>query len=392
MHTPGHSGGSGRYRHLRWIELVTALKVVLPEMCEEFVERVQQIPGYADQAVSLQDLRQTAGDSIGLIIDALSGPQHYPGMLRFGHDLGTRRARQGLAADSLMSAVRLDFPVIWSALLRVSRPEDATLLAARAEEVWRVVDDYAEATRSSYVETRIAMAQEQAGVRQEFIAALFGAQGRLGETRERFATAFDVPADAPYVVVAATGREVAGLRAIANVTGVEHRVFLHEAENRTYLFWPDPGSVTSVPAVGVDLMARLDAVSCGVARTDEGLAGLAAAARIASALAELAAARGKGPATVDGDWPRLARMRMDATGVELGALLDDRLAGLRPDEVERLRETVACFLGNGSVSATATALYCHRNTIVNRLRRFREITGIDLAVPAQAARVVVAWS
>jgi DNA-binding PucR family transcriptional regulator len=83
---------------------------------------------------------------------------------------------------------------------------------------------------------------------------------------------------------------------------------------------------------------------------------------------------------------------MDSIGVDLRAELDTQMLDARADEVERLRETVVCFLGNGSVRATADELYCHRNTILNRLRRFREITGVDLTIPVQAARAVVAWA
>jgi DNA-binding PucR family transcriptional regulator len=50
------------------------------------------------------------------------------------------------------------------------------------------------------------------------------------------------------------------------------------------------------------------------------------------------------------------------------------------------------FLHTGNITTTAQELFCHRNTILNRLNRFQELTGIDLAVPAQAARLVVAWA
>jgi sugar diacid utilization regulator len=119
---------------------------------------------------------------------------------------------------------------------------------------------------------------------------------------------------------------------------------------------------------------------------------LAAAGRIAAALSDLATPEDREPITVQRHWIRLARARMDALGVQLGAGLNAQLSAARPDELERLRETVSTFLANGSVSATADQLYCHRNTILNRMRRFKELTGIDLMVPVQAARAVVAWA
>ena len=54
-------------------------------------------------------------------------------------------------------------------------------------------------------------------------------------------------------------------------------------------------------------------------------------------------------------------------------------------------EAVQTYLSTGSIAESAARLYCHRNTLMNRLRRFTELTGIDPTVPAQAARLVVAW-
>ena len=55
-----------------------------------------------------------------------------------------------------------------------------------------------------------------------------------------------------------------------------------------------------------------------------------------------------------------------------------------------LLEAVQVFAGNGSVTDTAAALYCHRKTVLNRLRRFAQLTGLDPAVPRQAALIQLA--
>ncbi|MGO3280856.1 MAG: helix-turn-helix domain-containing protein, partial [Brevibacterium aurantiacum] len=40
----------------------------------------------------------------------------------------------------------------------------------------------------------------------------------------------------------------------------------------------------------------------------------------------------------------------------------------------------------------AAELFCHRNTVANRLRRFADLTGVDPMIPAEAARLVVGWA
>ncbi|WP_139005264.1 helix-turn-helix domain-containing protein [Arthrobacter crystallopoietes] len=372
----------------RWVQLVGGLKDKLPKMQETFVERVRAIPEYSGHAVSGQDLQSAAAKAIELTLDAMAGKEHYPRLLEFATDLGNRRARQGLPAEALISAVRMDFPIIWATLLEISNNDDAALLVNRAEEVWRVVDDYATATHSSYLAARVSMAQEEAGVRQEFISALFSAQGRLPETRDRFAKAFNLKPDVPYAIAAAKGQPAADLRKVASTPNRSQSMFLHQAEEYTYLFWPEPRGGGSPASLG----AGISAIPCGLATADAGLVDLAAAGRIAAALSDLATPDDQAPITVERHWIRLARARMDSLGVQLGAGLDGQLSAARPDELERLRETVSTFLANGSVSATADLLYCHRNTILNRMRRFKELTGIDLMVPVQAARAVIAWA
>ncbi|WP_051441783.1 helix-turn-helix domain-containing protein [Arthrobacter sp. H14] len=359
-------------------------------MQEDFAERVVSISEYSRSAVSDDDLRSTAAASIELILRALASDDERSPLLEFATDLGDKRAHQGLPAEALVSAVRLNFPIIWTTLLSVSSPADAALLIHKAEEVWRVVDDYAAATHSSYLAARVNMAQEEAGVRQEFISALFSSQGRLPETRERFAKAFGVDASSPFGIAVVQERASATLRQLAARPNQSSRLFLHQMEDVTYAFWPTPYAIHSYDAP--PLPPGLETIPCGVATSFEGLVGLAAAGRIAAALSELHSKGDGGPLAVTAGWTRLAHARLQSIGVDLAGNLDQQLsAHCRNDEIERLRETVLCYSATGNVNETAAQLYCHRNTILNRLRRFKQVTGIDVVVPGQAARAVVAW-
>jgi len=63
------------------------------------------------------------------------------------------------------------------------------------------------------------------------------------------------------------------------------------------------------------------------------------------------------------------------------------LAPLGPDLEATLRHYVASGL---SLSATASELHMHKNTIIYRLRRIEEVAGIDLHDPRDVTRVVLA--
>ena len=90
-------------------------------------------------------------------------------------------------------------------------------------------------------------------------------------------------------------------------------------------------------------------------------------------------------------WPRLARDALRDEGLDIRARVDQPLQRLRAPDRRTLVTTVLGYLELGSVSAVAEREFCHRNTVLNRLRRFEELTGLDVTVPDDAAIVVLAW-
>jgi hypothetical protein len=75
----------------------------------------------------------------------------------------------------------------------------------------------------------------------------------------------------------------------------------------------------------------------------------------------------------------------------LADTLSEALGQAREPERARLLETVRAYLdGDGSPTETAHTLYRHRNTVLNHLRRFEELTGLDLSHPSDTATAVLA--
>ncbi|MGO2534516.1 helix-turn-helix domain-containing protein, partial [Arthrobacter rhombi] len=131
---------------------------------------------------------------------------------------------------------------------------------------------------------------------------------------------------------------------------------------------------------------------CGLVEEVQGVGALHDASTLALELAHLATAQDEGALSLDTAWGRLARARLGSEGIGLATDVERTLSECGPSERERLVETARAYLETGSVSASAQLLFCHRNTLMNRMRRFASLTGIDLSIPAQAARLVVAWA
>jgi hypothetical protein len=394
FHSPGDSS--------RWAELVELLHGRLDVLAETFRARVRDIPEYAEKQVGTEDLDETARETFRRLVDGLRGQelrqQAAPGpamesLLEFAADLGAKRARAGIPPEALISAVRLDFSIIWEGLLQIADAEDAALLASRVDRVWRVVDQFATRTHTSYLTERVRMAQEESSIRREFIARLFNQTSPTAETVSQVAAALGMDPATRLGLVAASGDAAVSLRKAATGLGAGQqargRFFVHEFGGNTYAFWSLPphrdGARHTVPAA-------LSDIPCGYVPGVAGLRALPAAARTAGSLAALLQPSDAGPLSAETAWPRLARQQMLDAGLDLVADLESGLSACRGGERDRLVETVRNYLETGSITTTAKQLFCHRNTILNRISRFQELTGVDLAVPAQAARLVVAWA
>lgn len=382
----------------RWNQLLDGLGV--ERLTDEFLSRVLRLPHYEDAPLPSAELRRTGEQSFEALIRSLrstdpSGAPADPDELRdiklgIATDVGVSRARADIPVDALMTAIRLDFSVLWDALTALSEPDDAPLLVARANSVWHVVDAYASQTQGAYMAERQRMATEASSVRQGLVASLFGETAAPPSVIERAAATLGLAADARLSVAVAAGEDAAALRvsiALAARRGAE--VFTHPFADALLAFWPAderPGSPLH------DAGGRIAALRCGLVEEVHGLSGLHDAGELALELAHLATERDTSALRLHTAWARLAGSRLGMEGIRLAADVEAALAGCGEVERERLLETARAYLETGSVSAAASRLYCHRNTLMNRMRRFGALTGVDLAVPAEAARLVVAWA
>lgn len=376
----------------RWNALLDGLSV--ERLTECFLARVMELGDYRDGALPASEIRRTATASFEALIESLRPGEDSPGLVAARQDIalevGVSRARAGLPVESLMTAIRQDFTVLWSELIALAGSTDAELMVHRAETVWEVVDSYAAQTQATYMLERQRMAQEASSLRQGYVAALFGPESPPPELLSRLAGGLGVPFDSTLVVAATTAENTPSLHLV--VAAAARRgtdLFTHPLPDGLAAFWiadDRPGSPLQ------EATAQVRGLQCGLVEQVQGLAGVRTAVQTARTLAELADEKDTAALTMRSAWARLARIRLAETGAPLVPDIDNALAGCGPVEQARLQEAVRSYLRTGRVGRSAEELFCHRNTLMNRLRRFEELTGIDVTVPEQAARLVVAWS
>lgn len=370
----------------RWLELLDALD--LDELTERFMTRVVTVAGYDPAPIPVSELRRTGRLSFSTLIEGLRAGG-FDGPVAISTEVGVSRARAGIPLEALMTAIRHDFNVLWEVLTRVANQEDAELVIRHTGIVLSTVDEYVSQVQQAYTAELTRMRAEEDSVHAGLIASLFDDPDPTHERLSSIATGLGLDVDSPLLVIAATGEDVRALRVIIS----EHvraggTMFTHHLGEVLIAFTPVPDGVGHSSAA---LAGKIAEARVGYVRA-EGIGTLRRSALTARDLADVIAADETSAMTWRSGWARLAARSLNAAGNPILADVESALSACGPVERERLVEAVQVYLASGSIGASAGQLFCHRNTVANRLRRFAELTGVDPMIPAEAARLVVGWA
>jgi len=308
--------------------------------------------------------------------------------------IGATRAEQGLPLDAVLHAFRLGGSLVWQELVEeTSRraPEDVRLLVHVAADVWHFVDEHCTIVTDAYRQVERQLTWRRENQVRLLAAALLDGTSRIADLPDT-ARALEMPEHGRYVVVAVADGGLGGARGAAVVRGGA-RVHWHAGVDVDYgiVLLGDrhgdggDGDDGGLPEPTGDAGARI-----GVSGAVDGLASVGEARRLADTALRMCPAEG---GTI-----RLAEHLPAALVVsspELGTTLADRVLGpldrVEPADREILLDTLTTWLAcDGSAQRAGERLYCHRNTVLNRLRRFEQLTGRCLARPSDLVEISLA--
>ncbi|WP_030988332.1 PucR family transcriptional regulator [Streptomyces sp. NRRL WC-3744] len=298
--------------------------------------------------------------------------------------IGVGRAEQGLPLDALLHAFRLGGSLVWQELVDVTSrtaPEDVRLLVHVAGDVWDFVDEHCTLVADAYRQTERRLAWRRENRVRLLAAALLDGTGRIADLPET-AQALGLPEQGRYVVVAVAGvRSADAVRALLPPSARVHWHTGPETEHGIVLAEDGVVPVPDQPPPGMRV---------GIGLPFDGLAGVGEARRLADTALRLCGDAG-GTVRLDEHLPEA----LVVSCPELAGLLVERafgpLAGLEPADADVLLDTLAAWLAcDGSAQRASRKLYCHRNTVLNRLRRYEQLTGRSLSRPADLVEVALA--
>lgn len=349
----------------------------------------EQEPAYraaveADATTTWQEVHRSLRHSISSLLDPRGARD---AARRCTWKIGAVRAEQGLPLDALLHAFRLGGSLVWQGLVDEtsrSAPEDVRLLVHVASDVWDFVDEHCTLVADAYRQTERQLAWRRENRVRLLAAALLDGTSRIADLPEA-AQALALPEHGRYVVVAVAGGAAPGCSGAQAALAPGVRVHWHTGVDADYgIVLAGDGTEPVVPeeqAAG----ARI-----GVSSAVRGLSAVGEARRLADTALSLCPGQG-GTIRLTEHLPAA----LVVSSPELGAALVERLLGplahLEPADAEVLLDTLATWLAcDGSAQRASRRLYCHRNTVLNRLRRYEQLTGRSLSRPTDLTETTLA--
>ncbi|MFD3871865.1 PucR family transcriptional regulator [Streptomyces sp. NPDC058623] len=386
-------GGGRRTRtEEEWSVLLSAADVLIadiPGLTEHLIEDLAKHSPLFDLAVPRDEHWQQISEAMHYGIEAFTARRSAPRKdLAYAEELGRRRAEQGLPLDLLLYAYRRAGRLTWDALLDIvteKEPEALPVLARAAGAMWAGIEQQATATAEAYRTTEVEMRRRSDERVQALLDALLE-----GDTTPALAAqvalALDLPEPGRYVVVVLPADRGEAVHRVAAANGM--RLFWRMRTDREL----------AVVALGdsspADLAAEL-ADRCpgpgGISPVVGGLTELGRARRLAETALRTCGQEERALVQLADRLPTALVVRQPELSAELVHAVLGPLLDLDPADRAMLLETLDAWLAaEGSAGRAASRLYCHRNTVFNRLRRLEHLTSMSLSRPRDLIALTLA--
>ncbi|WP_121256775.1 PucR family transcriptional regulator [Nocardioides ferulae] len=301
-------------------------------------------------------------------------------------DAGRRRARQGVPLEVVLNAYTLGARVLWEALVARAAGDPAAgiddpVLLAAASTVWSNLDVQNAVLIDAYRRESARLQRQDLQRQQAALDGLLEGRGADPDFAEEARAALDVGAEDPIACVVSLhdgplDDALGPVEDRLDRLGVTARWHVRAGVYFGLLAGPLPDEQGLVELFVPHAPGRM-----GVASAD-GLAGFATAFQLASRAADTLPRGARDVVAVSERLPEvLLAGSPQVAPLLLAQTLGPVLAQPGP-QAHTLLDTLAALLRHdGSPTHAAAELYCHRNTVIYRMKQIEQLTGRSLADP-----------
>ncbi|MEV0258153.1 helix-turn-helix domain-containing protein [Streptomyces sp. NPDC050732] len=379
-------------------EACTALLPRLPELVDEHLRQLGEHSPVYGRVLPYDVQWREAEEAMRIGIEAISAPRASPRRdLEYAEEAGRRRAQQGLPLDLVVHSYRNAGYLVWDSLLEGTAgkdPEKLAVLMRSATMVWSAVDAQAAVASDAYRATELELRRRTDEQLQALLDALLEGRSAPG-LAARAAAGLDLPEHGRYAVVVLRVDRRDGREAFHRQIQRAGFRFIWRMRTDCEVGVVALGAAGDGEEGGLDGLARLLDGRCpgpgGISPVVGGLAELGHARRLAELALRTCPPGATGIVRLDRRMPTaLVVSQPELAGRLVKDVLGEVLA-LEPADQAVLLETLDAWLAcEGSAGRAAGRLYCHRNTVFNRLRRLEQLTSRSLARPRDLVEVALA--
>lgn len=301
-------------------------------------------------------------------------------------ETGRRRARQGVPLELVLNAYNLGARTLWEALVgRVSGDSTvsvrAEVLLLAASSVWTTLDTQNTVLIDAYHRESSRMQRQDLQREQGILDNLIDGRGGDPEFAEEARATLGIGPDDSIACVAVIQErgDVSDVLAPAE-DRLDRLDIVARWHVRSGVHYGLLSGNLPDEAGLVELFASHVPGRTGVAASTDGIAGFAAAFQLACRAAETVP---RGVRQVVALSDRLPEVLLAGSPQVAPRLLAETLAPVMAQpQADVLLDTLEALLRHdGSPTHAATELYCHRNTVIYRMKQVEELTGRSLADP-----------
>lgn len=309
-------------------------------------------------------------------------------------ETGRRRARQGVPMELVLNAYTLGTRVLWEALLEQGARQDLGVdehvLLMAGQRIWNALDVQNAVLVEAYRRESARQQRRDLQRQQSVLDGLVEGRGSDPEFAREAAETLGVRADEPLACVVAPFDESLDepLRSPEDRLERAGLLSLWHVRGQSY-FGLVPLGEEGLPGL-VRLLQPIAAGRVGVAEAAEGIAGFASAYLLAARVAQTVPRGETNVVTVN---DRLPEALLSGSPEIASLLVEESIGPLLAQprhQADLLLETLMALIDhNASPTHAAEALYCHRNTVIYRMKQIEQLTGRSLHVPRDRLLLVL---